>query len=67
VTCRICRQRPDFRAIKQVRLRAAIYGIVPYGLCLCGMEVLPDRNDVNYRRRWKRALWRAVSSAGNQG
>lgn len=67
MTCRVCRQRPDFRAIRQVRIRAAIYGIVPYGLCFCGMEVLPDRNDRNYRARWKRTLWRLVFRARNQG
>lgn len=67
MTCRVCGQRPDFLAIQQTRKRAALYGIVPYGLCLCGMEVLPDRNDRNYRNRLKRALWRAVFRVGNQG
>lgn len=67
MTCRVCRQRPDFLAIRQTRVRARIYGIVPYGLCFCGMEVLPDRNDRNYRSRWKRTLWRLVFRARNQG
>ncbi len=67
ILCRICRQAPDFRGIQRTRRRAALYGIVPYGLCLCGMEVLPPLNDRNYRRRWKRALWMAVDCARNQG
>jgi hypothetical protein len=67
VTCRVCRQRPDFRAIQRTARRIWLYGVVPYGVCLCGMEVLPERNDRNYRERWKRALKRVLIGTGNQG
>jgi hypothetical protein len=54
--CRVCRQKPDFRAIQRTSRRAWLYGVVPYGVCWCGMEVSWERNDRNYKARWKRAL-----------
>lgn len=65
--CHVCRQKPDFRAIQRTARRARLYGVVPYGRCLCGMEVPWTRNDRNYRERWKRALKRALIGTGNQG
>ncbi len=58
--CRICRQRPDFLAIQRTARRAKLYGVVPYGRCLCGMEVPWHLNDRNYRARWKRAIKRGL-------
>lgn len=65
--CHVCRQERDFRAIQRTVRRAEIYGVAPYGLCLCGMEVPPELNDTNYRKRWKRALARVLFRTGNQG
>jgi hypothetical protein len=56
--CRVCRHRPNFRAIQSTARRAWLYGAVPYGICWCGMEVAWERNDRNYKTRWKRALKR---------
>lgn len=62
--CRICRQKINFREIPKTLLRAKICGVVPYGLCLCGMEVLPELNDRNYKNRWERAFRRVYFDAG---
>jgi len=67
VTCRICRQKPDFRAIQRTARRARLYGVVPYGRCLCGMEVLPALNDRNYKRRWRGAFRRGYSAPATRG
>lgn len=65
--CRICRQERYFRAIQRTARQAQLYGVVPYGLCLCGMEVLPELNDRNYKRRWRGAFRRAYFASATRG
>lgn len=67
MTCPICRQVRDFPEIQRTARRAKLYGVVPYGRCLCGMEVLPERNDRNYRRRWRTAFRRVYSAPATRG